>query len=112
MLACIRFHPLHKKDYILRCARSFEFWNSAPRVTPPSEPWRFGGAGLNFLRGDAETMSGNTRGGDDRFCGGVGDDTLWGDATRMQDNAQGGDDTFVFNDAFGTDTVRDFRRRG
>jgi Ca2+-binding RTX toxin-like protein len=55
-------------------------------------------------------MSGNAQGGDDRLSGGAGDDLLFGDAREMEDNAQGGNDTFVFDDAFGNDTVADFRQ--
>jgi Ca2+-binding RTX toxin-like protein len=75
----------------------------------------FGGAGRDVLQGDADYMIGDAEGGDalggdDRLSGGEGDDLLFGDAREMEDNAQGGNDTFVFDDAFGNDTVADFRQ--
>jgi ELWxxDGT repeat protein len=64
----------------------------------------------DILLGDASTLSGHARGGDDRLSGGEGNDILSGDAVFMFDNEKGGHDTFVFDDAFGNDTVRDFRQ--
>ena len=55
-------------------------------------------------------MFDNARAGDDRLSGGEGNDILSGDAVFMFDNEKGGHDTFVFDDAFGNDTVRDFRQ--
>ena len=48
--------------------------------------------------GDANVMSGNSRGGDETLTGGSGrfnsaTNLLYGDTYDMHDNAQGGDDT-------------------
>jgi Ca2+-binding RTX toxin-like protein len=86
----------------------------------------FGRAGEDFLFGDAGPLFGDAgemfddaQGGDDRLSGGAGDDELYGDAYSSLANTPGGndrlsggtgDDTFVFDGAFGNDTVADFRQ--
>lgn len=59
-----------------------------------------GGKGKDVLNGGVgnDRLSGNQ--GNDRLIGDVGNDTLTGG---------GGNDVFVFGDAFGSDTVRDFK---
>jgi Ca2+-binding RTX toxin-like protein len=61
-----------------------------------------------ILVGDAQTMSGNAWGGNDRLVSGTGNDDLWGDAQVMLGNAKGGNDTFVFNFDNGNDKIEDF----
>lgn len=71
----------------------------------------FGGPGDDVLIGDAALMSGNAHGGGDRLDGGPGNDRLSGDAMLpLMETAQGGPDTFIFADAFGNDTIGDFRQ--
>jgi Ca2+-binding RTX toxin-like protein len=55
-------------------------------------------------------MFDTTQSGDDRLSGDAGDDTLYGDASFKLDSIPGGNDTFVFDGAFGNDTLADFRQ--
>ena len=48
---------------------------------------------INILVGDAQTMSGNARGGNDKLISGSGNDDMWGDAQVILGKAQGGNDT-------------------
>src|SRR5260370_42470177 len=51
---------------------------------------------MNGLFGDASTMDGDSRGGNDTLTGGDHSiNLLYGDAHDMHDNARGGDDTVV-----------------
>ena len=78
----------------------------------------------NYVTGDAYSMTGDARGGNDRLIGGKGDDLLVGDAQAMSATARGGDDllwgdpvcagaggadTFLFAGAIGQDIVFHFR---
>ncbi|MGY4344954.1 Ca2+-binding RTX toxin-like protein [Bradyrhizobium sp. GM7.3] len=60
-----------------------------------------------MLVGDAQTMSDNARGGNDKLISGTGNDDMWGDAQVMLGLAKGGNDTFVFNVNNGHDNVED-----
>ena len=64
----------------------------------------------NGLYGDAYSMSGDARGGDDRMIAGTASSDMWGDAALMQDGALGGQDTFVFAGSFGETRIHDFRQ--
>src|SRR5260370_32040092 len=62
---------------------------------------------MNGLFGDASTMDGDSRGGNDTLTGGDHSiNLLYGDAHDMHDNARGGDDTLI-GVALGTNTVSD-----
>ena len=66
------------------------------------------GTYTNTLVGDAQTMSGEACGGDDKLISGTGNDDMWGDAQVMLGKAHGGNDTFVFNFNNGHDRIEDF----
>ena len=79
-----------------------------------------GAAPVNDLYGDAFSMSGNARGGDNILISGPGTDHMWGDAQVINGVAASptapvgsvvtGADTFVFAPANGNDDINDFRQ--
>jgi Ca2+-binding RTX toxin-like protein len=52
----------------------------------------YAGTGDDTLFGDARTMSGSARGGNDRLSGDDGFDTLYGDAETLSNLSRGGND--------------------
>ena len=79
-----------------------------------------GNGGVNFLYGDAFSMSDNARGGNDTLISGTGIDHMWGDAqiinglaaspTADTGTVETGADTFVFAPGNGNDDIGDFRQ--
>jgi hypothetical protein len=63
-----------------------------------------------FIYGDAKMMSDYARGGNDRLVGGPGNENLWGDAATMTGHAVGGNDAFVFEASSGHDQIHDFQQ--
>ncbi len=72
-----------------------------------STPFATGKDSITLI-GDAQTMSGHSRGGNDTLISGNGNDDMWGDAQVMVDHAKGGNDTFVFKFNNGQDKIGDF----
>ena len=72
------------------------------------------------LYGDASTMNGNSRGGNDTLVSGSGTDHMWGDGQIINGIAASpaaptgavvtGADTFVFAPGNGDDFIHDFRQ--
>jgi Ca2+-binding RTX toxin-like protein len=62
----------------------------------------------SVLIGDAQAMSGNSCGGNDKLISGAGNDDIWGDAQAILGNARGGNDAFVFNFSNGHDKIEEF----
>jgi len=75
---------------------------------------------INLLYGDALSLSGNARGGNDTLVSGTGTDHMWGDAQFINGVAASptaptgtvvtGADTFAFAPGNGADFVHDFRQ--
>ena len=79
------------------------------------------GTGMtSYLYGDANSMSDNAHGGDDRLISGTGTDHMWGDAQFINGVAASptaptgavvtGADTFVVAPGSGNDDINDFRQ--
>ena len=64
---------------------------------------------MNYLYGDAWSMTGST-GGNDTLISGTGVEQMWGDAAIMLTTSVGGADTFVFHANNNLDTINDFQR--
>ena len=107
--------------FILLCSSTIQAQTTNPMARGGNDHLTGGGDGsINYLIGDASTMDGNTRGGNDTLISGPSTDHMWGDAqfingvaaspTAPTGSVVTGADTFVFASGGGNDDINDFRQ--